>query len=318
MVKRKQNRYGGSRTEIWYHGTSARHLRSILAHGLQSNRKSRYTKELTALGGVYLAKSPADAFDYALDFAGDTSPPSALMVAVQVQPRTLLLDEDAMMGELDNKAIPDWLKKNPKEALAAYFEIESGIPGTRTAKAWHDYAEYISKEVRYMVIGRDARYYRRAFELAQQAFPVGLQEYITLRLKSGEWDSGLVPSAYERVYGKRAREALGEIWDDERREYNTKSMIPSWEKQHPQYRKALSIFTQLVRSGVRGYGKGRYLADIGYSKTNKIVGIWSFTPTKAKRGSGAATLILSIKYGQIPEPALRFFQDFYEKVAIAS
>ena len=92
---------------IMYHGTNSGNLKSILSNGLTADRAgsgwasdfpaSRHTRDLTAIGGVYLTKSLDIAYE-AADESVNTSKERGqpMIVAVQYQTRHGYLDEDSI------------------------------------------------------------------------------------------------------------------------------------------------------------------------------------------------------------------------------
>lgn len=282
MLRRRLNRYGGAQPKIWYHGTSVRHLRSILVHGLQGSRKSRYTGEMEALGGVYMSSSPGTAWEYALDFVGHTTPPSALMVAAQIQPRSLVLDEDMVMSELDLQMIPRGISSDQHTAANIYLDIASGSVNTQTDKYWKEYVSNVLKYVIFYTQNRNQRFIAHVEEFAHDAFPIALQYFIVRRVHEDKWDS-----------------------DDTR-------WLPSFEKANNEFRKLLDSFTKLLRKYTLSAEKGRYLGDLGFSGRNKIVSIFSFEAApKPLRG-----VLLTKHYGTIPNAALNFFTGYYSHIEI--
>lgn len=93
-----------SKPEIMYHGTTSKNLKSVLSNGLNdykvgggwgseygANEKMR---DLGAIGGVYLSRSVDLAWDVAIDIA--TKEYNAMIVAVQYQSRSGVMDEDSL------------------------------------------------------------------------------------------------------------------------------------------------------------------------------------------------------------------------------
>jgi len=101
----KAARYGGAERErsIWYHGTRGRNLPSILSQGLVPNPKKREWQEsegsfnaqsLASLGGIYLTKNLMTAIQSSTRSVNRSSGESSVVVIVEIQPRSLLADED--------------------------------------------------------------------------------------------------------------------------------------------------------------------------------------------------------------------------------
>lgn len=100
----KQSRYGGSDEErsIWYHGTKGRNLPKILSEGLVAYPKQRawqedkgssfYMPSRASLGGVYLTDNLMTA--RTSSWTGSDRHEDMIIVVVEAQPRTFLMDED--------------------------------------------------------------------------------------------------------------------------------------------------------------------------------------------------------------------------------
>ena len=309
MIRRRQNRYGGSKPEIWYHGTSVKNLRSILTHGLQGSRKSRYTGEMESFGGVYLSERPGTAWEFSLDFAGQTDPPSALIVAVQVSPRSLILDEDAVTNDLGLAFLPENLRNHPVSALKTYFEVsELDDLSVGTERAWSQYAYEVVTLGTGLAGSRNSKFFARLESFAYDAFPIALQNYITFKVfEDKQWTRQNVLEAYTAVYGKRAVELLsGDV----------SFMLPTWKEQRGAYQRMVTDFTKLVKKNTKSFGKGRFLGDIGFRGRNKIVGVWSYTVSRTRDEYKKIPVLLTVHYGFIPTEALNFFQGYYTSIAI--
>lgn len=315
MVRRRQNRYGGAKPEIWYHGTSVKHLRSILATGLHGKRKSRYTGEMEAFGGVYLTNDIGTAWSFANDFVDATPVPSALIVVTQMQPRSLILDEDFFIEYLNNSAIPRPLRVYTPEALRTYLMIQEGEIDSTIGKHWDEYVREVVKHASFYVRNNTVGFQKRLHQLAEMAFPIGLQYYITRKLSTGEWEYVDVIRAVEKFYGKGQIE---DLWKQQGGDYQISTFIPTFQQQMPQYRKMVDSFTKLLRSYVSKFEKARYLGDIGYRGKNRIIGVFSYRMNrepseKPRSGQG---VVLTIHYGEIPEKALRWFNRYYNNKVV--
>jgi len=100
-------RYSKSEThrDIWYHGTSSKHLKSILSNGLMVNTKEKswesdpdsgvFTPDRTSYGGVYLTQSftlaSSSAWRSSVKFKGHP-----IIVILELHPRNLVADEDSI------------------------------------------------------------------------------------------------------------------------------------------------------------------------------------------------------------------------------
>lgn len=102
----KKARYGGAKQErsIWYHGTRGKNLSKILSEGLIAFPKERSWKEdpdasfsapsRASLGGIYLTQNLMTARSSAL--RNKEKNEDMVIVVVEAQPRTFLLDEDSV------------------------------------------------------------------------------------------------------------------------------------------------------------------------------------------------------------------------------
>jgi hypothetical protein len=111
----KLSRYEGAEQErsIWYHGTRGRNLSSILSQGLIPNPKKRewaydpnasfIQPSRTSLEGIYLTRNLGTARVSASRSTDKDEP--IVIVAVEVQPRSLVADEDDVSYTVRN-AVP--------------------------------------------------------------------------------------------------------------------------------------------------------------------------------------------------------------------
>lgn len=94
-----------AKPSIYYHGTSTRHLKTILSQGLDASRAgtgwgstynhtSELARDLVAVGGVYLTKDPDLALEAARESQVKLDRDKPVFVVVQYQPRHGVLDED--------------------------------------------------------------------------------------------------------------------------------------------------------------------------------------------------------------------------------
>ena len=123
MRMEKTARYGGAEQEraIWYHGTRGKNLPSILSQGLIPDPKQRewhsdpnsgFTSPSRAsLGGIYLTRNLLTARSSASRSVDRDSGESQVIVIVEVQPRSMVADEDDLSYVVRNAVNVDseWL-----------------------------------------------------------------------------------------------------------------------------------------------------------------------------------------------------------------
>jgi len=146
-------RYGGSEKlrGIWYHGTSTKYLSNILSQGLIVNPKekswdidpdvSNVSLDRTSYGGIYVTKNLLTAFSSAYRTAKKTNGKS-LIVVLDLQPKSLMADEDQFTGYFKNV-----ISINGLSALWYYKVLKYGTTYPEYTKEMNEAREKWADEV---------------------------------------------------------------------------------------------------------------------------------------------------------------------------
>ena len=96
---------------VWYHGTSIKNLRSIMAEGLIPEGKKKnwdtdpdagiHTPSREAYGGIYVTQNLMTATGSVRDDNGPNGTGIKLVVCMELQPQTFFLDEDSVVSSLN-------------------------------------------------------------------------------------------------------------------------------------------------------------------------------------------------------------------------
>lgn len=140
-IRELNERYGGSKqsVSIWYHGTSYRHLKSILSQGLIPNPKTRTfgddrhasasagSGSIRTVGGVYLTKNFYTAYSAAGNANGDSTTEKRkerIILAIQATSRSMFADEDAIKFVLN---VHEPYNDSPYQLGYAFAALRTGF-----------------------------------------------------------------------------------------------------------------------------------------------------------------------------------------------
>ena len=265
-----------AKPEIMYHGTRKDNLKTILSQGLLTRKSGtgwgseiggdQNTRDMSAIGGVYLARGLSTAYDAARDMS-DEFGDDPIVVVVQYQPRHGVVDED-----------------NIEFSVNVTADKASGIAGNMLVALVQTYQDTDTGE---LLIQRMAQKTREEFKRHPDAERIAnetVRDELARRLSHKELTDDVIDEASEKT-GVAASKIM--------------NMIPSTpEEGEERYRKALRRLTVAVKKAV--YGKDAHFTlrsrqDIGFRGANKIVSIIGFEPEDAS---------VNVLYGKLPEDAI--------------
>lgn len=276
-----------AKPSIVYHGTSERYLKSILSQGLDARRSgtgwgsndaytSEMTRDLVAIGGVYMTGSLDIAYEAARDVIDNIGNYNPLIVVVQYQTRHGALDEDRV-DEFVNKRISKLIGQRQNNIYIALYDAMTD-PGTGNEfMTFYDdaYKKYAEKHPDGLALSKSIA----AYELRRRA---------AHRFKRTGIDT------------EEVAEAASERDVDPK---DIAKLLPEDAKKGEEdYRKVLKRATIVLKNLAhtskddKVAGNVRSRETIGFSGANKIVSIFSIKENEQT---------VKVHYGKLPESTKR-------------
>lgn len=296
----KKARYGGAELErsIWYHGTRSRNLPKILAEGLVPFPKQRSwqndpsanfnSPSLASLGGIYLTQNLMTARSAALKDKNKNE--DMIIVAIEAQPRSFLMDEDDISGIVKSAIKSD-----------KYLTNEWLVAELYMAKQLNSNDSYVQQT--------QDNYIQKSLEEIKRKFTIqnALDEKITNALKYG-WDISLNrqaayidketwKKAFYRNLSEDMNKKLNDKYGEIKKQYENIEIInekydeyinslvlqqPNPQISESQYAQFVDKLTRLLKAFSRPIKQketwnsiARTEENIGYSGSNKIICIIS-------------------------------------------
>lgn len=279
-----------SKPEIFYHGTSKKHLPSILKHGLRadktgsgwsgSERGNVYMRGLKSYGGVYMTDN-IDRSYVAASAASDLNR-DGITVIIQFQPRSGVLDEDTVEKEiaehleedLGAHAMPRFLNdlnQDPDAVIDNIFDSSENL-------------EIFGEAVDTIPHGR------KILTQFLKVYAIRIIAYMVL--DPSEWDL------------------------DDEYVNNPPVPIPDTQTAEAQYRNELDKISRLFKKLAydknyqmdRGTRSIRSFEDITFTGTNRIIGIVDNEDKPDENGE----ITHRILYGQVPKQAVDDFSTLHD------
>jgi hypothetical protein len=313
---------------IWYHGTPYKNLRSILAQGLIPEVKKRewqddehaniYKPSRESYGGVYVTTNMSTAMGAPRD-TGYYGPGRMLLIAMELQPNTMYMDEDDI--NLTNLA--------------------NGCPHLSDA-SWHVPSYYIA-----MTSPNTPEYWKEALEDIKARY---IKECISYWDYNFENSVGamhpemkkrfleLLPSTWEAAITRQAAHAVAKMKDyDVIRAYRDvfsdvaydetppkEQIFPTiaqgeaaWRKASDQLTRSLKSKTRITPDKYKFRDTARITTPIGYHGSNRIIAVaeirnghqWRKKKEDGKEDYQSPVDIV-MHYGKLPED---FFNQWKER-----
>lgn len=298
MTSRAQQlieRYSGAEKErgLWYHGTSARLLRPILAEGLVPNPKKRswdtdtpsaVSVSRASYGGIYVSRNFMSAYS-AGNRTARKDGARTLMVLLSLQPRTLVADEDDFAGRL--KDIQPHLSGHTISSLHRYQQLLH--PNDRP-EAEEERQDWARKNTDYLLRSYQGRHPELHARVEALLYGQGWPAMITrnashhdMRDYSSRWD-------WWRLWPREMQE-----------EPETIPALPSPQEGERLYRQFIDQLTRTLKSYPRKEDTfsrtARLLQPVGFSGANRIIALVELHHEHPDYG-------MVVHYGSLPETFL--------------
>ncbi len=278
-------RYGNQRKleGIWYHGTSAKFLPSILKNGLRIDTKEKswgedpdsslYSIDRTSYGGVYITRTLHIATGAAFRIAHRTDS-NRLIVIMNIQPKTLLADEDDFAHTFAGPISTDIDTHNYKELK---YHSPNGQISPETKK---DRQKWVTDKL------------RKIYYLVGELHPTLLTRLTNLITDEGYF-------AYvTRVASYISKDEWRSLWDLREIKEDDIPPLPTSKEGEQIFRTFIDKVTRLLKHvPKKGSETGRSLQNIGFSGTNKILAIVEMLGISR----------LHVRYGKLPTDFIRAY-----------
>jgi len=302
----KTARYGGSEKErsIWYHGTRGKNLPSVMSQGLIPDPKKREWAEdpsvglgnmpRTSLGGVYVTQNLMTAISSANRSRDRKGGEPAVIVIIELQPRTLVVDEDHI--SVAQHALPfNYVSDHWIAETFMLREIGGLGYADHLGKLRKDYAERVLAHVKRDFSGIHPAMEKVAVGLLNEMWDAVLDRqaaYAYVPDASHDWRAAFWRTAPQALQDRINREMEGLGWsrqnDDAANDAIYREAVSRHVPKHPDAGEANAKFmgymdklTRLFKGMARPAKAkeqalnptGRVLEPIGFSGSNRIVGI---------------------------------------------
>jgi hypothetical protein len=322
--------YSGAEKErsIWYHGTTADNLRSIMAHGLIPMVKEKrnwdsdensgiHTPSRESYGGTYVTRNLSTA----------TSAPrnrkiNTLVVVMHLQPRTFIADEDDYAGRLNDVLghltdssyhVPMiWLAANADPAELGHG-WQTDVNNYRTA--------YVERKLKYLNSQLGSRLdhpqlLERITGLLEDAWMAGLTRLTAHHVKTmKDYDQ---VRQYQQVFPEATRDIDDAGW--EVLKAKIKAIWPSVEEGEAAYRRVIDKITRTLKAAARPEVSqetfaptARVMEPIGFRGANKIIAVVEILPRQAGSTDDDYARVSENLFGTRDTTTLS--QDQYQQVA---
>lgn len=307
-------RYGGSEQSrgIWYHGTTSKVLPQVLSQGLIPYPKVRAwasdkdvsvgSPSRVSYGGIYLTKNLLTATSSSSN-AGNSGRGNTLVVAVDIQERSIIADEDNVASPFFRITNGRGLTPNAERILEwLYFSNLKGINKSEVdgfKKEWID--NIVMPYLDMYLTPRSGEYdsskmtpevAKRITSVASEAFHHAVARQVGYIFTKGDQSKD--------YYWKRAASSNGFDYDDP-------PPIPDWEEEERIVRGYVDKLTYTLKDIARipTFSQvGRSMKTIGFSGSNRIVAVVEVVGKYPTRK-------LVLHYGTLPDD---FVQQWEERI----
>jgi hypothetical protein len=336
LFGRKQNwyrqaRYGGSEKErsIWYHGTRARNLQTILSQGLITDPKERAWAEdknssmtspsRASLGGIYVTTNLMTAL-----LSGQKEKPrdeNRIIVIIQAQPRSFVADEDAFVFSLKDAYIsPNVVSDSPYLLSEAYFATYLGTNQEYMNGIKENYVQQGIKSINSRLKSPLNPSLEKIVEdFLRDNWKTVLDRQVSHINRDYYWTDSFfrnIPESLREDLKEKDKAIMAQkgLSDDEKlKQYQDllNSIIPNppdvsvAENKFAEFSSKLTkLLKEMARPGKteRYQDTARSLTNIGFSGSNRIVGIVEVMNSRKDPYS-----LIRLVYGKIPE---KFITDW--------
>lgn len=320
-----ESRFGAaSKTRrVMYHGTAEANLRSILSAGLRADvKKKNWDKDdnvsaadidRTSLGGVYWTKNLLTATGAARNgrYGAGGYAPSCVVVAASLETRAMVHDEDnfsRLLARIPQRGLID---DAPKQCLELYVQWKYGKKSIGVPEAREEYAAKVLATVKWNaslspLLVMQKRDPKAVKELLAASWDAALTRLVGhLNTKDNQY---VIADAYKYAVASSDPEAGRAA--EEYAVANWKQLLPSPMEGERVYKSFIDKTTKSLKNSVAasidrgGLGSARTPDSVGYSGSNKIVGVCVIR--NREDGDGDSTnsppyVTVEMKYGKMPD-----------------
>jgi hypothetical protein len=310
---------------IWYHGSPFKNLRSILAQGLIPEVKQRewqedpdasiYKPSRESYGGIYVTTNLSTAVNAPRD-TGYYGPGRMVLVAMELQPNTMYMDEDDINFTPLSNASPH-LSDSSYRAPGYYIAMtQSNVP-----ENWKEALE----EIKTQYVNECMNYWKK-FKFSEDQANEGFAMHPQLEARFRE----LLPATWAAALTRQAAHAAAKMKDyDVSRAYHEvfydvpydkippkEQLVPTIAEGEQAWRKACDQLTRtlklMTRPNPRKYrDTARITTPIGYHGSNRILAVAEVREGHQWRGeNGNDPVTIILHYGTLPED---FFKQWKER-----
>ena len=297
-----------------YHGTAGANMKSILKNGVQADPEKRVWGELgnvrysgvskQSYGGVYLTPNLMTAKGAGYTASREDKKKVILLLIVRVETKTLLPDEDNVIGAVQSafERLNEPYLMNEYQAVVMWLRWKSGDESVEEAitKKTYDAMDWLVE-----LLPDDDDTKQRIRGAMLHDVKDALLAYMVRQASVAYWQ--------EKRKGK---------WSDLEEELGIElATIPSIEQAEVEMRAAVDKMMRHLRRRVYGVGdpsgywsNARSVQDIGWSGANRIVGMVRVTEEKTPGGELSFRNVLHVE--RLSEPAAwrQFIADWEERV----
>ena len=296
---------------IYFHGSSIKNLRSILAQGLVPDAKEKnfgsegdknnWSHSIETYGGVYVTQNLMVALGAPKDRHEEGR---ELVVCMELQPNTFFVDEDAITGVLSHPL--GRLSNHTWSILCAY------VAAVQQASKWQEYIDECKAEFETTAL---QRYESDIRERDMEAHP-----QLLARVKEqldAIWLPSLARLAAREIYGHgqpneyEARRAWSQVMGSDKYYQfpGLEQLFPTREKAEAEFRSLVEKMTRTLgmlarpdADGEQHYAQhARITQPIGYRGSNRIVAVLEVRDSAKYRGRDYATPTpIIVHYGKVP------------------
>jgi len=328
----KTSRYGESEETrgIWYHGTSARFIDSIMSQGLIPNPKKRTWDEdpgsnynspsRKSIGGVYITKNIMTAISSSWKTRNGRKEENDLIVVIDFQSRSLIPDEDTLTFYVKEAVQIPYRLSNDYVVGSVYMATVLGGNQSYVDEVKENYIEFVIKSFNYLTKGQinDKLKERLTDILSKNWFTVLERQAAHLYdmyKDIHEWKKYFYNNMPDSVRTHLEEESSKIDQSLSRDEHNkiysdivdsTVPVPPSIEEAESRYSAFIDQITRTMKSTIQHQddfsSKGRSLEPIGFSGSNKIIAIVEYN--SYVKG-------VKVVYGNLPD---KFVEDLETRV----
>lgn len=321
---RMDERYGGSASGrgIWYHGTTTKHLNSIMKNGLIPDPKEKgygsgYSgntsrPELVSYGGVYLTNNLGKASLAATSVASQQGRKyNPVIVVMEVQPRTLIADEDDITTRVSQVNPTDLINSAQVASwilMAVKYSLKSPNLSDQSKqemiqwvkKAKQTYIERSMSKLGYMITRSETQKLHRELEnklisaLENMWMPAVERATAYFEKEHGQY--------WRQSWLKNLRQYTGN--EDIQRE--NMPLPPSAKESEAVFRQHVDGLTRLIKKHLQQKDRwlsARSMQPIGFKGSNRIVAIVEEVLGDDKKSA------MRVRYGKPPKSFLDAWRE---------